>query len=134
MKRFLSVFGALLVAAVLWSAFVPQQALAKAHIMFHTKQVYLSSPGKAKITGYFENDGDTGAYVKWMQFGLTLNKADGQLLWQDYGIRHNMDVYVPAHGKKNYSFFVKNKDIPEYHQRFKWKIHNKRVHWNTSAG
>lgn len=134
MKRFLSALVALLMMTVMWAAFIPQEASAKPHILFHVKQVRLVSPGKAAIVGYFANDGDTTGYAKWTELGLILKTDNGRILWQDYGIRHYMDVKVPAHRTVNYTFYVRNSDIPKYNKHFTWRIVKPRTHWSKTAG
>lgn len=134
MKRLLSALTVLMMMAVMWAAFMPQEAAAKPHILFHVRHVRLNSPGEATIEGYFANDGDTTAYAKWVQFDLTLKADNGQVMWQDYGIRHYMDVKVPAYSTVDYTFYIHNSDIPEYHKRFTWRTHNNKTHWSKSAG
>ena len=55
--------------------------MARRVIKFTIEHVYLHDAGEAEIVGYFENDGDEGAYVKWTDLDLTLIADNGQEMW-----------------------------------------------------
>ena len=120
--------------AVLCAAVFPLSASAKPHILFHVEHVYLNDPGEATVVGYFENDGDRTAYVKWTELDLTITADNGQQMWADTGIHHELDLEVPAGDFVDYTFYIQNPDIPEYHGRYHWRTSNCRTHWNVNAG
>ena len=134
MKKSVFRFFAFAVFAMLCTMLLPQAAEAKPHILYHVEHVYLNDPGEATIVGYFQNDGDRKAYVKWTEFDLTLTADNGQQMWADTGIRHDLDLEVPAGESVEYTFFIQNPDIPEYHGRFRWRTRNCRTHWDVNAG
>lgn len=103
------------------------------HIRYSVDHVYLNTPGEATIEGHFTNDGDMTGYVKWVDLDLTLTADNGQQMWAYSGIRHDVNIEVPANKYVNYTIYVQHKNIPEYHKRFKWKA-NTNTHWSTSAG
>lgn len=111
----------------------PSSAAAKQHIRYSVDHVYLNTPGEATIEGHFTNDGDMTGYVKWVDLDLTLTADNGQQMWAYSGIRHDVNIEVPANKYVNYTIYVQHKNIPEYHKRFKWKA-NTNTHWSTSAG
>ena len=84
-------------------------------------------------THYFENEGDDGAYVKSVRLDLTLIDEDGQQMWQDYGIRHSLDLYVPAYEVVDYTFFIQEPGIPGYYGTFdyRWRAD---INWEEIAG
>lgn len=99
MKSLASKFFAFFVFALLCAAAFPTAALAKPTIKFQVEHVYLYEAGEAEIVGYFENTGDQGAFVKWMDLDLTLIADNGQQMWSDAGIRHYVDdIYVDPAG------------------------------------
>jgi|GEM_PF-644115 len=110
----------------------PSSAEAKPNIRYHVEHVYLNSPGVATIEGYFANDGDIDGYAKLVELDLALTADNGQQMWAYSGIRHDVNIEVPANKYVNYTYYVQHKNIPEYHKRFKWKA-NTNTHWSTSA-
>ncbi|WP_027406603.1 hypothetical protein [Anaerovibrio sp. RM50] len=131
-RLFIGLF-AFFVMSLLCITTLSPSAEAKPHIVYHVEHVYLQTPGEATIEGYFVNEGDTDAYAKWVDLDLSLTADNGQLMWSDSGIRHYLDIEVPAYEYVYYTYYIQNDDIPEYHQRFTWKSHTN-THWSTSAG
>ena len=99
MKSFVSKMFAFFVFSLLCAAAFPQAALARPVIKFHVQHVYLETPGEATLVGYIENSGDEGAHVKWTDIDLTLIADNGQQMWSDTGIRHEIDDYYLAPGE-----------------------------------
>ncbi len=110
----------------------PSSTEAKAQIRYRVDHVYLNTPGEATIEGHFTNDGDMTGYAKLVELDLTLTADNGQQMWAYSGIRHDVNIEVPANKYVNYTYYVQHKNIPEYHKRFKWKA-NTNTHWSTSA-
>ena len=108
-------------------------AEAKPHIVYHVEHVYLYSPGEATIEGYFVNEGDTDGYAKWVDLDLTLIADNGQEMWSDSGIRHYLDIRVPAYEYVDYTYYVQNSDLPEYYGKVGFRSHTN-THWSTGAG
>lgn len=135
MKSFASKFFAFFVFAVLCAAVFPTSALAKPLIKMRIEHVYLHEAGEAEIVGYFVNEGDQGAFVKWTELDLTITADNGQQMWSDSGIRHYLDedIYVGPDEYVAYTFYVQNPDIPEYHGHFRWQTHTN-THWEKAAG
>ena len=134
MKSFVSKFFAFLAFALLCTAAFPTAALAKPTIKFNIEHVFLHEAGEAEIVGYFENSGDQGAYVKWTELDLTLIADNGQQMWSDAGILHEVDdIYVPPQEYIAYTYSVQNPDIPEYHGKYRYRYHT-RTHWEKAAG
>ena len=134
MKKSVFRFFAFAVFAVLCTMLLPQAAEARPHIKFTIEHVYLNDPGEATVVGYIENTGDEGAYVKWTDIDLTLIADNGQQMWSDAGIRHEVDdIYVYPGESVDYTVYIQNPDIPEYHQRFRWRFHTN-THWEKAAG
>ncbi len=90
MRSYVSKLFAFLVLALLCTAVLPSAAQAKPVIKFQIEHVYMHHAGEVEIVGYFENSGDQGAYVKWMDIDLTLIASNGQQMWSDTGILHIM--------------------------------------------
>lgn len=135
MKGFLSKVLAFFAIAVLLTAFNPQNAGAAAHILWHTEHIYLDSPGEATVVGYFENDGDGAGTVSWMEFDLTFTADNGQQMWADTGIRHYPDgIEVWPGNYVEYTFYINNPNIPEYHGKYRWRTTNNRTHWQNAVG
>ena len=125
---------AVITLALVWAAVLPQEAAARPQIKFGIEHVYLHTAGEAEIVGYFVNEGDDGAYVKWTDLDLTLIADNGQEMWSDYGIRHYVDdIYVPEGEYVAYTYYVQNPDIPEYHGKYHYRTHTS-THWETAAG
>ena len=134
MKSSVSKMFAFFVFSLLCAAAFPQAALARPVIKFHVQHVYLETPGEATLVGYIENSGDEGAHVKWTDIDLTLIADNGQQMWSDTGIRHEIDDYYIAPGESmEYTVYIQNPDIPEYHQKFRWRF-NSSTHWEKAAG
>ncbi|MBQ4404690.1 MAG: hypothetical protein IJT47_05310 [Selenomonadaceae bacterium] len=127
-------FFSLLAVAVLCTVAFSATASARPEIHYKIDNVYLPTPGEATIEGHFENNGDTDAYAKWVEFDLILTADNGQQMWADYGIKHNFDIYIPAYSSIEYTFYIQHPDIPEYHNSFNWQYKRMRTHWDTSAG
>ena len=128
--KFLSV----LVFAVMCSMYFSETTSANPYIIYHIERIRLNNQGEVRIDGYFENTGDTDAYVKWLEFDLILTADNGQEMWSDYGIFHEMDLFIPAYGFEEYTFYIQNPDIPEYRGRFNWQFQNCRINWDLNAG
>ncbi|KHM52339.1 hypothetical protein NZ47_05420 [Anaerovibrio lipolyticus] len=111
----------------------PSSTEAKPNIRYHVENVYLNSPGVATIEGYFANDGNIDGYAKLVELDLTLTADNGQQMWAYSGIRHDVNIEVPANKYVNYTYYVQHKNIPEYHKRFKWKA-TTNTHSSTKAG
>ena len=125
---------ALFVFALLCTVAFSTTAMAKAHIKFSVEHVHMHQAGEVEVVGYFENDGDKGAYVKWMDLDLTLIADNGQQMWADKGIRHYVDdIYVPAGQYVAYTYYIQNPDIPEYHGKHRSRWHS-RTHYEKAAG
>lgn len=134
MKSFASRFFAFFIFALLCAAIFPTAALAKPTIKFYVEHVYLHQEGEAEIVGYFENEGDQGAYVKWTELDLTLLADNGQQMWADSGILHEVDdIYVGPGDYIAYTFYVQNPDIPEYHGKYRYRYQTS-THWEKAAG
>ena len=134
MKSFASKVFAFFVFALLCAAAFPTAALARPTIKFHVEHVYLYEAGEAEIVGYFENTGDQGAFVKWMDLDLTLIADNSQQMWSDAGIRHYVDdIYVNPQEYVEYTYYVQNPDIPEYHGKYRFRFHTN-THWEKAAG
>lgn len=134
MKSLISRLLAVMVLTLIWATAFPQGAEARPIIKFSVEHVYLRSAGEVEIVGYFENSGDTGAYVKWTELDLTLTADNGQEMWSDAGIRHYVDdIYVPAGEYIAYTYYVQNPDIPEYHGKYRFRTHTS-THWEIAAG
>lgn len=111
MKPLLSRFMALLAFAVLCSAFFSAPTAAKPNIACHVTNVILETPGEATIEGYFTNDGTTSAY----------------------GIEHYIDIFVPVHKSVDYTFYLRNTELPLYDGNFTWNFRHS-IQWDTAAG
>lgn len=69
-----------------------------------------------------------------MELDLTLIADNGQQIWADSGIRHYVDdIYLEPAGYVDYTFFIQNPDIPEYHKRLRRRSQS-RTHWERSVG
>lgn len=134
MKSTASKFFAFFVFALLCAAVFPTAALAKPAIKFTIENVYLNTPGEATLEGYLVNEGDRAAYVKWTTIDLTLTADNGQEMWSDSGIRHEVeDVYVAPGDWVEYTVYIQHPDIPEYHKHFRWRSYTN-THWEVAAG
>lgn len=132
MKLFSKIVAFMAIAA--FSAmFFASTASAAPNIKYYVTNVRFVAQGEVEIQGYFENNGDRDAYVKCVTLDLTLIADNGQQMWSDTGINHYIDVYVPAYGAQEYTFYVQNEAIPEYHGKFRYRWHT-HTHWDTSAG
>lgn len=129
-SKFLSFVALAAVCTMIFSA----TAQANPYIEFQAQTVHLDNEGEATIEGYFENTGDTDAYVKWVEFDLKLTARNGQQMWEDFGIRHYTDVFVPAGETVYYEFSIEDYQIPEYHGKFRSNFQNVRTYWSTAAG
>jgi len=129
--KLLPIIAFAVLCSMLFSA---STADARPNIKFHADSVTFEQ-GEATVSGYFENTGDTDGYAKWIQFDLILTADNGQEMWSDYGIFHELDdIYIPAYGAIEYTFYVQSEGIPEYHGKYRWQFKNSRTHWDTSAG
>ncbi len=134
MKSSASKLFAFFAFVALCLAAFPSPALARPVIKFNTEHVYLHNAGEAEIVGYFQNEGDRGAYVKWLKYDLTLIADNGQEMWSDTEIFHEVDdIYVAPGEYIAYTFYIQNPDIPEYHGKYRWRYHSN-THWETAAG
>lgn len=134
MRELLQKLATFFVVVGAFTIFFPQSALASPNIKFQVTDVSFEE-GVATINGYFENTGDRDGYAKWITLDLELIADNGQMMWADYGILHDdIDVYVAADNSIEYTFYVWNSDIPDYHGRYHWRAPNCRTHWETAAG
>lgn len=131
--RFLSKFFVLIAFAMFCTTIFSANADAAPSIKYRVTHVRLIDQGELEVQGYFENKGDRDAYAKCITLDLTLIADNGQEMWSDSGIEHYIDVYVPADGALEYTFYVQNEEIPEYHGKFRYRWHT-HTNWDTSAG
>lgn len=135
MKSIASKFFAFFVFALLCTAVFPTSALARPVIKYQIEHANLYGPGEVEIVGYFVNEGDQGAFVKWTEIDLTLIADNGQEMWSDAGIRHYLDedIYLDPGDYVEYIFYIQNPDIPEYHGTYRKRWHSN-THWEKAAG
>lgn len=134
MRLFVSRFLSFVALAALCTVIFSATAQANPYITFQAQTVHLNKQGEATIEGYFENTGDTDAYVKWVEFDLKLTAKNGQQLWEDFGVRHYTDVFVRAGETVYYDFSIEDYQLPRYRDKFKWDFTNVRTYWSTAAG
>ena len=134
MKSIASKFFAFFVFALLCTAVFPTSALARPVIKYQVEHTNLYGAGEVEIVGYFVNEGDQGAFVKWTEIDLTLIADNGQEMWSDTGIFHEVDdIYIDPGDYVAYTCYVQNPDIPEYHGKYRWRYHTN-THWEKAAG
>jgi len=134
MKSFATRLFTLFAFALLCAAAFPPSAMAKPIIKYHIEHVHMYNAGEVEVVGYFENTGDEAAYVKWTEVDITLICDNGQQMWSDAGIRHYVDdFYIPPQDYVDYTFYIQNPDIPEYHGKYRSRWHTN-THWERAAG
>ena len=134
MKSSVSKLFAFLALVALCLAAFPAPALAKPVIKYSVEHVYMHEAGEVEVVGSLHNDGDRGAYAKWIKIDLTLIADNGQQMWADSDIVHETgDIYLDPGDAIEYTFYIQNPDIPEYHGKYRWRYHTS-THWETAAG
>ncbi len=132
MRIFKSTFMAFVAVFVLGSVFCLQGAEARPHIIFHVEHVKLTAPGRAAVSGYFENTGDRTAYAKDIQYDLTVSNPNGGIIYQNPSIHQHTNVKVAPNQKVHHTFQIRDSQIPRYKHRYHWHIGNVRTHWHTN--